>query len=94
VAEFFSEEREGMVDKLAHTVLDEFFLMYESFNMDNSFIEEYKSLSMLDGKKVHVIINKERQSATVIGINSDAHLEVRLKNGELYTLNSTAELAE
>lgn len=94
VAEFFSEEREGMVDKLAHTILDEFFLMYESFNMDNSFIEEYKSLSILDGKKVHVIINKERESATVLGINSDAHLEVRLKNGELYTLNSTAELAE
>jgi BirA family biotin operon repressor/biotin-[acetyl-CoA-carboxylase] ligase len=93
VSEVFSEEREGIKDRLARCILSEFFSMYENFNNDNSFIDEYKSLSILDGKKVYVNINKVRQPATVLGINSDAHLEVRLRDGSTYVLNSTAELA-
>lgn len=92
ITEVFSEEREGTVDKIAHSILDEFFSIYENVNMDNSFIEEYKSLSILDGKRVRVLINNEKVPATVLGINSQAHLVVKLKDGREHVLNSTSEL--
>lgn len=92
IAEVFSDEREGTADKLASSILTEFFSMYEKFNMDNSFIKEYRELSILDGKKVRVLVKGEKQTATVIGITENAHLSVRLKDGSEYVLNSTAEL--
>ncbi len=94
IAEVFSEDKEGTSDKLAHSILSEFFSMYENFNMDNSFIEEYRALSILDGKRVHVLVNGERQAATALEITENAHLSVRLKDGSEYVLNSTAELLD
>ena len=94
IAEVFSDDKEGTADKLAHSILTEFFSMYEKFNMDNSFIEEYRELSVLDGKKVRVLINGEKQTATVLRITENAHLAVRLKDGTEHVLNSTAELLD
>lgn len=92
IAEVFSEDKEGTADKLAHSILNEFFYMYENFDTDKSFIEEYRELSILDGKKVHVLVNGKKQAAVVLGITENAHLAVRLKDGSEHILISTAEL--
>ena len=92
VAEIFSEEHEGLRDKMAKSVLRYFFEMYESFGIDTSFIDEYRSLFILDGKRVRVLADNVKTTATVMGITDDAHLKVRLKDGREYVLNSTGEL--
>ena len=92
VAEIFSEEHEGLRDKMAKSILRYFFEMYESFVVDTSFIDEYRDLFILDGKRVRVLADNVKATATVTGITDDAHLKVRLKDGREYVLNSTSEL--
>lgn len=92
VAEVFSEDHEGLRDKMARSILRSFFDMYENFGSDTSFIDDYREMSLLDGKKVHVLVDNTKTAATVLGITDDAHLEVRLKDGSDYILNSTGEL--
>lgn len=92
VAEIFSEDGEGLRDKIAKSILRYFFEMYENFGTDTSFIDEYRHMSILDGRRVRVLVDNSKPFATVIGITDDAHLEVRLKDGSEHILNSTGEL--
>ena len=92
VAEIFSEERDGLRGKIAKSILRYFFEMYENFGTDTSFIDEYRNLFILDGRKVKVLADNVKTTATVLGITDDAHLEVRLRDGRNYILNSTGEL--
>ena len=92
VAEIFSDEHEGIRDRLARSILQYFFEMYETFSTNTAFIDEYREMFLLDGKKVHVLANGVKTTATAVGITDDAHLIVKLKDGSDYVLNSTGEL--
>jgi BirA family biotin operon repressor/biotin-[acetyl-CoA-carboxylase] ligase len=92
VAEIFSENHEGLIDKMARSILKSFFDMYESFGTNMEFLDEYREMSLLTGRRVHVLANNVKTTAVVNGITDDAHLSVILKDGSEYILNSTGEL--
>jgi len=52
------------------------------------FLEEYKSHSMVLGKKIKVCKNNQWQLATAIDIDNDGGLIVRNESGQIETLNS------
>lgn len=68
-------------------VLNEFFAMYESIEK-RVFIEEYRSRSLLDGKRVNVIKSDCIIPATALYIDSDLSLAVRYENGNIEHLTS------
>ncbi len=64
-----------------------YFLDIYSILPDTLYMENYKSRSMLIGKKVYFIKNGEKHSGLVLGIDNDARLLLSTDNGSM-TLNA------
>ena len=64
-----------------------YFLDIYSILPDTLYMDNYKSRSMLIGKKVYFIKNGEKHSGLVLGIDNDARLLLSTDNGSM-TLNA------
>ena len=51
-------------------------------------LEEYRTRSLLTGKRVHVVEGKNEFDAQVLGVNDDFTLRVQLENGQTRALES------
>ncbi len=70
---------------LAASILDNFFDIYENIE-SREFMKEYQSRSLVLGRNVKFTKNDKEYSGVAEIIDDNAHLSVRLQNGELYTL--------
>lgn len=72
----------GIRAKLAASVLTHFLGFYRSLE-NKPFMKEYQELSLLTGADIVYSIGDKREQGTVLGIDDDARLMVRLENGEI-----------
>lgn len=63
-------------------------LAYHETLSDHSFLPEYRRRSIVVGKQVMVIQQRKQEQALVLGIDDQAHLQVRFKDGREETLFS------
>lgn len=67
--------------RLAAAVIDRFFELYKTVET-GGFIEGYKRRSFLTGREIRFSLGNETLCGVVTGITDEAHLLVRLDNGE------------
>ncbi len=72
---------QGFRAGLAAEILNCFFDYYENLE-DHSFLQEYRSRSLLTGKAIKFVRGNELWTGTVLDIDEKARLIVRLENGE------------
>ena len=70
-----------MRSRLAAAVVSRFFALYGELE-SGSFIEEYKRRSFLTGRTGTFSLGNAEYRGVVTGISDEAHLLVRLENGE------------
>lgn len=75
------ESPEGAMTKLAAEILNRFFRFYRALP-DRSYMGAYKKLSLLTGMEITFQQGRETWEGTVLGIDDEAHLLVRLASGE------------
>lgn len=94
VQSVFSSHRTTATDRVAETLVNEFFSLYEGFATTDgtAFLDEYRELSLLRGKRIHYYKNGRRYRATVVGIDDDARLVVSPRRGKSVVLTSVTEL--
>lgn len=92
----FSPRRESVAERISETVINEFFSLYEAMATSDSaaFLDEYRDLSLLRGKRIRVLRNGKPRRATVLGIDDNAGLVVALRRGGSMVLHSASELYE
>jgi BirA family biotin operon repressor/biotin-[acetyl-CoA-carboxylase] ligase len=85
----YSEEAAGNELKcaLAAEILNNFFDICERMSVDK-LTEEYKSYSVVLGKRIRVISSNAEYYATAVDIDKNARLIVRDENGDMHTLSS------
>lgn len=71
----------GARTKLAAEILNRFFRLYRALP-DRSYMVEYKKLSILTGMEITFRQGRDTWDGTVLGIDDEAHLIVRLTSGE------------
>lgn len=67
--------------ELVAGVIDHFMAMYEDIGT-GAFINDYRARSFLTGREIVFSIGNDTYSGVVTGISDEAHLTVRLSNGE------------
>lgn len=83
----------GIKEKLCMSMISNFFDMYND-SEGVSFLDEYRSRSMLTGKYVKIAdhgsgyVSEEKQSALVIGIDDECRLVVKFNDGAEGALSS------
>ena len=77
----------GKKCKIAAEIIDSFFNIYPNLQK-NSFLDEYRYLSVAIGKSVYLLNGDIKDEATVIAVNDDYSLTVLLDSGEKKTVNS------
>ena len=94
VESVFSSTRESLTERVAETLITEFFTLYEGFATTDStaFLDEYRELSLLRGKRIRFLRGGKRYRATVIGIDDSAGLVVTPRRGRSVVLHSIGEL--
>ena len=94
VESVFSSNRETLTERVAETLITEFFTLYEGFATTDStaFLDEYRELSLLRGKRIRFWKDGKRYRATVIGIDDSAGLVVTPRRGRSVVLHSLGEL--
>ena len=92
VENVFAPVRRSLTERMANTLLTEFFSLYEEMALDRSFLDEYRELSLLRGKRVRFLREEKKVRGTVIGIDDSAHLVIAPKRGGSYPLSSKDEL--
>ncbi len=92
----FSPRRESVAERISETVINEFFSLYEAMATTDStaFLDEYRDLSLLRGKRIRVLRGGKPKRATVLGIDDNAGLVVALRRGGSMVLHSASELYE
>lgn len=68
--------------RLAAGILDHFFQLYAEDLENGTFIEAYRSRSLLTGREIVFSLGDAVYRGTVTGISDEAHLIVRLESGE------------
>lgn len=71
----------GTAVSLAAEILNRFFRFYDRLE-ERPFLKEYQRRSLLDGMKIDFSRGKERFAGTVLGIDDEARLRIRLSNGQ------------
>ena len=66
---------------LAAEILNRFFDFYQNLT-DRPFLPEYRRRSLLTGRKVTLVRGNTKQTGTVLGVDEEARLQVRLESGE------------
>lgn len=73
--------------KMIGEILKHFYHYYYNFEK-KAFLEAYRSRSILDGKNVEVFRGDASYRASVLGINDDFSLKIRLSDGSTENLSS------
>ena len=96
VRSVFSSRRMTLTERIADTMIHEFFTLYEAMTADTipPFLAEYRERSLLIGKHVQVLRNGRRVGGVAVGVDDNARLSVSLRHGELLHLSSVAELCD
>ncbi len=81
-----SLECNNIRDELTYRIIDEFFSLYKTDTL-GEFIEEYKSRSVLTGKRIEVL-GSQSFEGTAIGIDDQCRLIVQKDNGLTVELSS------
>ena len=68
-------------------IINRFFDFYNELDRKN-FMKDYKDKSILTGKKIKLILADKKEVGIVIGIDDEAKLVVKLKNGEIKSYSS------
>lgn len=94
VRSVFSNRRTTLTERIADTMIREFFTLYEELAPEGepSFLREYRDLSLLIGRRVKVLRNGHRLSGTAVSVDDGGHLLVALRRGDILPLHSVAEL--
>ena len=94
VRSVFSPRRESPAERISETLITEFFSLYEGMAAGEAatFLDEYRDLSLLRGKRIRVARGGRYVRATVLGIDDDAGLVVALRRGGSTVLHSVSEL--
>ncbi len=92
VGSVFSPVRKTLSERMADTLLYEFFGLYEEMALDRSFLDDYREHSSLRGKRVRFLRNGGKERGTAIGIDDNANLVIAPKRGGSYLLHSPEEL--
>lgn len=71
---------EGIYAKLAASILNHFMGLYQTLEQ-KTFMDAYREYSFLTGKKINYTQGNLSESGTVIGIDDDARLLVRVADG-------------
>lgn len=66
---------------VAAEILNRFFGFYQTLT-DRPFLPEYRRRSLLTGMEISFVSGSTKQKGTVLGVDGEARLRVRLKNGE------------
>ena len=82
-----TEQQGDLRGQLIAEVLNEFFALYPDLQT-RSYVEEYRSRSMLDGKPVNVIRGNQIQPATALYVAEDLTLAVQYPDGSVERLAS------
>lgn len=83
----FQHEQKNMKNKLAASIISEFFKLYKG-NDRLSVLDEYKKRSCVLGKKIFVIEGETKTEALALDIDENFNLLVKYSDGRLKTLNS------
>lgn len=70
----------GTRTALAAEILNRFFTFYDNLT-GRPFLQEYKERSLLTGLKINFTSGKEKRTGTVLGVDDEARLMVRLEDG-------------
>ncbi len=81
------EMRENVMEPLAAAILDRFFDWYPELS-DPRLMEEYRSRSFLQGKRVTAVRGDTRTVGVVQGISDEAELLLQTEDGELLAICS------
>lgn len=94
VRSVFSAQRTTLAERIANTMIREFFTLYEELTPDGApaFLEEYRPLSLLIGRRVQVIRGGRRRSGVAVAVDDAGQLVVALRRGDILHLHSAAEL--
>ena len=74
-------------NEFAAELIDEFFSLYPLIGK-NSFVDEYRSRSLVTGRDIYIISGEEKIPATACAIGDDYSLHVRLADGSKRVLSS------
>ncbi len=92
VENVFAPVRRSLTERMADTLVSEFFSLYEEMALDRSFLDEYREHSILRGKRVRFLQGEKKEKGIVIGIDDSARLVIAPKRGGSYPLSSPDEL--
>lgn len=94
VRSVFSPRRESPAERISETLINEFFSLYEEMTAGETaaFLDEYRDLSLLRGKRIRIAKDGRYLRATVLGIDDDAGLVVAPRRGGSTVLHSVSEL--
>ena len=79
--------KDGERCRLIAATLDTFWGYYQNLS-ERSFLDEYRSRSVLLGRDIYVLANETERPARALAIDDDCRLVVRYSDGETAALNS------
>lgn len=87
IFEDYSHTSINIRSKLISEVLDRFWDYYKHIE-DRSFLKSYKMRSLLINKEVNIFSNKSCEKATVLEIDDECRLKVKMEDGAIRLLSS------
>lgn len=97
VESVFSQRKTTLTERIADTLVDEFFTLYEACTPEEhagDFLEEYRKRERMRDHRIHVLHEGHRIGATVIGIDDNARLIVAPRRGKSFVLHSASEILD
>ena len=88
----FNGELRSLGTRLSEAIVREFFSIYDKMAVDGSYLEEYRTRSMVIGRRVKVLVGDTYVRARIVGIDDNACLTVEVKGGEKMTVSSRSEI--
>lgn len=83
----FDHKQSDMRNKLAAEVLNEFFKYYSGLH-DSSYYDSYRKRLMWINEKINLISGDKKTPATMLDVDRDCRLKVRLQDGTEKTISS------
>ncbi len=83
-----SNAKDGLRAKIAAGFIKEFHSILTDPIQNSCYIDEYKELNFIPGKRINVIRNGKTTPAVALGIDKNCHLIVRYETGSMEVLSS------
>lgn len=92
VTQVFSGDIQPLGVRLTEHILEEFFLIYDKMTTDSSYMQEYRTRSMVLGSRVRVLVGSTYVRGRVSAIDDNAHLVVELRKGQTCVIDSPSKV--